>query len=330
MAERRDPAEVGPRGRGARRPTELPALGWKDVVARLRREAREDQLTFLAGGVAFFALIAVVPALVALVSVFGLVGDPADVERQVTENLAAAPDEVRSLVVDQLEGVTDASGSGLGVALVVSVALALWSASSGMKNLIAAINAVYDETETRTFVPLRGLALVLTLGAVLFVAAAVFVVALLPAVLADSALAGPTRTAIGILRWPGLALAWMAGLAVLYRVAPDRTDAGWRWITPGAVVATVIWLAGSAAFSLYTANFGSYNETYGALGAVVVTMLWLQLTALAVLVGAELNAELEHQTAEDTTTGPAQPLGRRGAVVADHIGATADEVAAQR
>ncbi len=278
---------------------------------------------------AFFGLIAIVPALVALVSLFGLLAEPGEVQRQVADNLAAAPREVRQLVVDQLEGVTTASSTGLGIGLVVGVALALWSASSGMKSLLGAINTVYDEKESRSFVPLRGLALLLTLGAIAFLVGAFLVLTVVPAALEDSALGDVSRWAIVVLRWPALALAWMAGLAVLYRLGPDRQDARWQWVTPGAGLATVLWLAGSALFSLYTSSFASYNETYGALGAVVITMLWLQLTAFAILLGAELNAELEHQTLEDTTTGEERPLGRRGAVMADTIGATAEETKAR-
>jgi membrane protein len=310
--------EAEARGRDAEAPTELPKRGWKDVLFRVKAEAKDDQLTFLAGGVAFFALIAAVPGLMALVSLFGLVADPADVNEQVADNLAAAPAEVRELVIEQLEGVTRASDTGLGIGLAVGLALALWSASAGVKNLIGAINIVYDERETRSFVPLRGLSILLTLGVVVFVALAFLLVAILP-----SAVDG---WVVDVLRWPALVVGWMAGLAVLFRLAPDRADAGWRWVTPGAILATVLWLLGSLAFSLYTSSFASYNETYGALGAVVITMLWLELTALAILLGAELNAELEHQTAEDTTTGPAKPMGERDAVMADTIGPTAEQV----
>jgi membrane protein len=312
-------------GRDAKTPTQIPARGWKDVLHRLKQEAKEDQLPFLAGGVAFFALIALVPAMVALVSLFGLVADPSEVQRQVEDTLAGAPAEVRDLVQSQLEGITQASSTGLGIGLVVGVALALWSASAGVVNLIGAINRVYDEQETRSFIPLRGLAILLTLGAIVMIAGAFLVVTVLPAAVADSSMGAAARWAIAILRWPALAVGFMVGLAVLYRLAPDRQNAGWRWITPGALAATVLWLAGSALFSLYTASFASYNETYGALGAVVITMLWLQLSAFAVLAGAELNAELEHQTAEDSTTGPEQPLGQRGATMADTVGAAAPQ-----
>ena len=298
------------------------------MLVRVKAEAKDDQLTFLSGGVAFFALIALVPAMIALVSLFGLVADPADVQRQVNDSLAGAPAEVRDLVQTQLEGITQSSDAGLGVGLVVGLALALWSASAGVANLMGALNTVYDEDETRKFVKRRGLAVALTIGAVVAVAAAFAVVAILPAAVADSSLGTAARWAVSILRWPVLGIGFVLGLAVLYRLAPDRADAGWRWLTPGAIVATVLWLLGSLAFSLYTASFASSNETYGALGAVVITMLWLQLTALAILLGAEVNAELEHQTVEDSTTGPERPLGQRGAVMADTVGPTAEQVKA--
>ena len=312
--------EAEDHGRAADAPTDLPARGWKDVLVRVKAEAKDDQLPFLAGGVAFFALIALVPAMIALVSLFGLVADPVDVQEQVTDSLASAPEEVQELVAAQLEDVSRASDTGLGVGLAVGLALALWTASAGITNLIAALNRVYDESESRRFVPLRATALALTVGAVVFVVLAVLALTVLPDL-------GPV---VAVLRWPVLAVGFVVGLGVVYRVGPDRQDARWRWITPGAVLATVLWLLGSLVFSLYTSNFASYNETYGALGAVVITMLWLQLTAFAILVGAELNAELEHQTARDSTTGPDRPLGERGATMADTIGPTAEQVKAAK
>jgi membrane protein len=306
-------------GRAAEAPTEIPARGWKDVLLRVKQEAKDDQLTFLAGGVAFFALIALVPALIALVSLFGLIADPADVQQQVSDALAGAPAEVRDLVQTQLHDITQSSSAGLGIGVAVGVAVALWSASAGITNLMAALNRVYDENETRKFVKLRATALGLTLGAVIFVVVAVLAITVLP----DGLL-------ISLVRWPAIAVAYILVLAVIYRVGPDRADARWRWITPGAVAATGLMLLGSLAFSLYTSSFAKYNETYGALGAVVITMLWLELTAFAVLFGAELNAELEHQTAEDSTTGPEQPMGERGAEMADTVGATAEELKAAK
>ena len=212
------------------------------------------------------------------------------------------------------------------MAVVLGTALALWSASAGVQHLLQAINIAYDEDETRGFIKVRGLAVLLSIGAIVFLAAAVGVIAFLPAAVADTALGEPARVAIGILRWPALAAAMVVALSVLYRIGPDRDDPQWRWVTIGSVTATVLWLLGSGLFSLYAARFGKYEDTYGALGAVVVVMLWLYLTAYAIVLGAELNAESERQTAKDTTTGPDRPLGAREAEAADTIGPTADQM----
>jgi membrane protein len=243
--------------------------------------------------------------------------------------LGSAPSEARNLVVSQLRGIA-ARDSGAGVRVVFGTLLALWSAASGMQHAINATNVAYDEEETRGYVRLRVLSLAFTFGAVLFGLAAILVISVLPAALAGTALGTAARVAIGILRWPLLAIALLLGLAVFYRYAPNRDDPTWRWVTPGALAATGLWLVASLGFAVYTANFGSYNETYGSLGAVVVLMLWLFITALVVVAGAELNAELERQTFKDTTVGPPRPLGSRDAYAADTVGPTAEEMKRRR
>jgi membrane protein len=313
-------ADEAQRGRDASQPRAIPAEGWKDIAKRTKAEAKDDNVALLAAGVAFYALLSLVPALVALVSVYGMVADPADVERQVSDALAAAPAEVRDLVEEQLTSITESSSGGLGLTAVLGVALALWSASSGMKHLITAISVAYDERETRGFLKLRGTALVLTVGAVAFMVIAIGVITALPAVVADTSLGSLARGAVSILRWPLLGIGLLLGLAVLYRYGPDRDEPRWAWTAPGTVVATVLWVVASVAFSIYTSNFGSYGETYGSLGAVVVLMLWLMISAAVVIMGAELNAETEHQTAVDTTEGHREPMGERDAHVADTVG----------
>ena len=283
----------------------------REVLARTVAESKSDKLALLAAGVAFFGLLALVPGLVALVSIYGLVADPADVTRHVGDMLGAAPSEVRDLVREQLESVTTRSDTGAGVGLVVGLAVALWSASSGMKHLIDALNTAYDEDEGRGFVKVRAISLLLTLGAVLFVVGAFVAVAVMPAVVE-----GP----MSLLRWPLLALVFMAALATLYRHGPSRDEPEWRWASAGSVVATVLWLAASGLLSLYVANFASYGETYGSLGSVVVAMLWLFITAVVVLFGAELNAELERQRRSDTTDGRDRSMGERDAHAADTLG----------
>jgi len=313
-------------GRDAGRPTEIPSAGWRDVLTRTRKEIKDDRATLLAAGVAFYGLLALVPGMAALVSIYGLFATPDRIVDQVGRWLGAAPEEARNLITAQLQSVTSSSGGAVSLTLIVSIVLALWSASSGMSHLIEAVDMAYDEDETRTFVKRRGLALAFTLGAILFILFAVGVIAVLPALLGKAGLGAPVRILLGVVRWVVLLVGMMLALSLLYRYGPDRDEPKWSWASPGAIVATLLWLVGSGLFALYANNFGKYNETYGSLGAVVVLMLWLWLTALCVIGGAELNAELERQTARDTTKGPEQPLGTRGAEAADTLGPTAEHV----
>lgn len=271
-----------------------------------------------------FALLALVPSLVALVSVYGLVVDPAAIERNIDDMLAAAPTEVRDLVSSQLSSIVDGSRSGLRIGVVAGPAVALWSASSGMKHLIGAVTLAYGEEEGRGFLRLRGLALLLTLGGIALLGVAVAGLVVARAALSDEGGQGVGRTVLLAVRWPLFAVVALAALSIIYRFAPDRDAARWRWVSAGAVVATVVWVAASVGFSIYTANFADYNETYGALGAVVVVMLLLYITAYVIIAGAELNAELERQTVVDTTMGRAEPLGERDPYAADTIGEATD------
>jgi len=320
--------EAEDRGREAERVREIPARGWKDVLTRVKAESKKDNASLLSAGVAFYMLIALVPGLVALVSIYGLVANPSDVETQVEDLLGTAPQEVRDLINQQLSSITESSSTAVSLGVIIGIALALWSAASGTKHLIEAINAAYDEEEGRGFVKLTSLSLTLTLGAIAFLIIAVALIAFLPAVLSELTSNSAVRWLVGGVRWVLLAGGMIVALSILYRYAPDRDNPRWRWASFGAIVATVVWVIGSALFSFYAANFGKYNETYGSLGAVVVVMLWLFLTGFAIIFGAEINAELERQTARDTTEGPEQPMGERGAEPADTVGATADEVKA--
>ena len=316
-------SESRDRGRTAESPTEIPAPGWKDVAVRVKDESKTDQIVLLAAGVAFFGMLALVPALVALLSIYGLVADPGQIDEQLIDALSATPTEVRDLISQQVEDIGEAS-SGAVIVVVGGVLLALWSASTGMKHLITAINRAYDEEETRGFVRLRSLSLAMTLGAILFFVIAFPTIAVLPSLIAASPLGTAGRVVVGAIRFVVLFGGLLVGLAVLYRYAPDRADPKWSWAAPGAVVAAVVWVLGSFLFSVYTANFGTYNESYGALGAVVVVMFWLLLTALVVILGAELNCELERQTRLDTTTGRPRIIGSRGAYAANTVGPSAD------
>jgi membrane protein len=237
--------------------------------------------------------------LVALVSIYGLVADPSEIEANIDDALAAAPVEVRDLVSSQLGSIVEGSHSGLRFGAFLGILIALWSASSGIRHLIDAVNRAYDQNETRGIVRLRGMAVVMTVGGVLLLVAAVAGLVVLPAVLDHHGAVGAARVGLLVLRWPLFAVLALAALAVIYRYAPDRDLGRWQLLSPGAVWATVVWVIASLAFSIYTANFGRYNETYGSLGAVVIVMLWLFITAYVVIAGAELNAELERQDTLD-------------------------------
>jgi membrane protein len=314
-----DPRAVadGDRGRGADAPQEIPPKGWKDIAKRTMKEVKRDQVPLLAAGVAFYALLALFPAIIAGVSIYGLVADPETVRDQINELTKMLSPETADIVGNQLREVTSGAGGALGLATVIGILTALWSASSGMKALITGVNLAYDETETRKFVKLRGLALLLTLGAMVLMAVALALIVGFPAV-AD---AWPTvlRWVVGILRWVLLAALLIVGLAVLYRYAPDRDEPKWTWASWGSGIATLLWILASIGFSVYVNAFGNYNKTYGALAGVIILMFWLFLSAFVVLVGAELNTEMELQTAKDTTAGPEKAMGDRDAHAADHV-----------
>jgi membrane protein len=314
-----------PVGHLADTPTEIPRPGWAAVLKRTRAEVKADRVPMMAAAVAFAGLLALFPAIIAAISIYGLVTDPSSAAEAAGELTAAMPAEAAGIITDQLQSVASAEESTLGLTLLVAILGALWSASGGVGMLINALNVAYDEEDTRTFLRARGLALAMTLGAIVFFAVAVTLIAVVPAVIDGIGLGIVGTVLAQVARWVLLAALLAGALAVLYRFAPHRADARWRWLSPGAVVATVLWLLGSLAFSAFVSNFGSYNETYGTIAGVIVLMLWLQISALVVLFGAELNAEVERQTAKDTTTGPPRPIGLRGAQPADDLPPPAGE-----
>lgn len=306
-------------GEHAEKPVQIPPQGWRQVIKRSFAEARADNVPVLAGGVAFFAFLSLFPALIASLNIYGLVADPAQVARQMQSLTGLLPASAQPLLTDQLNTVAASSNGALGVSLVVSVLVALWGASTGMMYLIRAINVAYDEEETRGIVKLRAIALVMTLGAVVFVLISLALVALVPVAFDAIGLGGAGLVLAQIVRWVVLIGLVMGALAVVYRVAPNRKPPRFAWVSVGAVVATVLWIVGSVLFSVYVNNFGSYNKTYGALAGVIVLMLWLFLTSYIVLLGAEINAESERQTERDSTEGAPEPVGRRDAAAADQV-----------
>jgi membrane protein len=313
-------ANHSPRGRHAEAPKDIPKQGWRDVVLRVKDEQKKDNLSIVAAGVAFYSLLAIFPALVAAVSIYGLVADPADVQRQLEAAGGLLPPEAYGVIEQQLSDIVTASGGALSLGLIGGIVLALWSAARGMKAMIIALNIVYGEEEQRGIIKYNGLALLLTLGAVLFFAVSILLIVVVPALLATIGFPQALEPWIAFLRWPLLAVLVIFALALLYRYAPDREEPRWRWVSWGSVLATVLWLVVSALFSFYVSRFGNFNETYGSVGAIVILLMWFFLTAYVVLIGAEFNAELEHQTTKDSTGGKPRPRGERGARMADTVG----------
>lgn len=309
------------RGRRAEDPSQLPARGWRDILLRVKQELAQDNLSIVAAGIAFFCFVAFVPMLGAVVAVYALVADPAEMSRHLEALAQVAPAEIMPLLRDQLERLS-AQEQSAGVGAAIGFALALFASAKATRGLIDGLNIAYDEQERRGFFKLQAVALLLTLAAVVGAVIALTLVAVLPSLLEHLPVPRGAEVIVGWLRWPVLVGGFMLALGVLYRFAPSRDPAKWRWLSWGAGVATGLWLLASLGFSLYVSTLGNYEKTYGSLGALVVFLLWLYLSAFVVLLGAELNAEMERQTVKDTTRGSPAPLGQRNAYSADTVGPT--------
>ncbi len=314
------------RGRDADTPLQIPRKGWFDIAMRVKGEIAKDHVGLIAAGVAFYGLLALFPAITALMALSGLILAPEQVIAQIENVSALIPEDVASIIIDQATAVAGSSEGGLGLTLLLGILLALYSASKGMNSLVEGLNIAYEETEERGFVMKKLVVLGLTVFLVVGLLVGLGAVLALPVVLSIVALGPMTEMVIGILRWVALAALTIGGLTVLYRYGPSRATARWQWVTPGAVIACVLWMAASAAFSVYVTSFGSYNETFGALGGVIVLLMWLWISAYVILMGGELNAEMEAQTKVDTTTGLDYPMGYRGAVKADVLGAAREDL----
>jgi membrane protein len=309
---------VGPGG-DADRPRDIPRRGWREVLVRTWREMGNDNIALVAAGVAFYGLLAVFPAITALVLIYGLVSDPAEVRNQLAVLRDVIPEDAFAIVEAQTIAVASQSRGSLSAGLIFSLLLSIWSAKKGTNALITALNIAYEEKEERGFIRRNLTELGFTLGGILFMLVALLLVAALPAIVEVLRISGFVgQTTLLWTRWLLMAAMLALVLAVLYRFGPCRSQAKLRWINPGAIAASVLWIAGSIAFSVYVSNFADFNETFGSLGAVIILLMWFFISAFVVCAGAELNAELERQTYQDTTTGPAQPLGERGAYVADN------------
>jgi membrane protein len=309
------------RGRRATHPLQIPWRGWYDILWRTYREMNSDRLLSIAGGVSFSILLAIFPAITALVSAYALFFNVSTVINNLSLLNDVVPGNVLSIVHEQAARIGSNSSRALSIGLVVGILVSLWSAMSGVKAVIDALNVIYEQKEGRSIIKLNLVALAFTLTGFAAFLLAIAAILVLPLILSPIGLGSLTETLTRIGRWPVLLVVLLIGLAVLYRYAPDRRAARWQWVTVGSVFAAVTWIVASFLFSWYLASFANYNATYGSLGAVVGLMIWLWISTIVVLLGAELNAEIEHQTGCDSTIGADKPLGARGAVMADTVGA---------
>jgi membrane protein len=310
------------RGRHATAPNRIPSAGWKDILWRTYEQINDDRLLAVAAGVVFYGLLALFPAITAIVSSYALIADPQSINDHLSFLSTFLPEGTFSIVQDQVGRVLSKGNAQLGGAFLFSLVLALWSANGGMKAIIDALNVVYDEKEKRSFIKLNAVSLTFTIGGVLGILIASGLVIVAPIALQMIGMGAATELLVKFGRWPALAILLLLALAILYRYGPSRRSPQWRWISVGSVVATITWMIGSAGLSYYLANFGHYDATYGSLGAAIALMIWMWMSTIVILFGAELNSEIEHQTVADSTTGGSKPLGARGAKMADSVGAS--------
>lgn len=312
-------AEPG-RGRSASRPSQIPLRGLLDVIWRVGHQIIVDRVMLVAAGATYYFLLALFPGLAAFVALYGLVANPLTIADHVQALEGIAPAAAIGLIHTQLEALASQTRNTLNFAFYGGLAVSLWSVNAAIKALFEAMNIAYNEAEKRSFLRLNLVSLGFTLGAIFTGFLLIFAIGVIPTVLAFVDLGDMAGRLIGLTRWPVLLAVIGFGITLIYRFGPSRERAKWRWLSWGGLLATPLWLAASFAFSYYIENFADYNATYGTLGAVIGLMVWIWISVVILIVGAELNAELEHQTARDSTTGKPLPMGERGAMVADTLG----------
>ncbi|MBB4396923.1 YihY/virulence factor BrkB family protein [Bradyrhizobium sp. ERR14] len=310
-------------GRRAKSPFEIPWKGWKDIFWRTYQRIDEDRLLATAGGVVFFGLLAVFPAVTAVVSSYGLFADPATISANLQTLATMLPEGSFQIVEDQVARVVSHGNTTLGATFLLGLLLAIWSANAGVKAIFDALNVAYEEREKRSFIRLNMVSLAFTVGGIVALLVMVGLVVAFPLALNHLGMAPESKLIVALARWPLMFLVLLVALAILYRFAPSRDAPRWQWLSLGAVIAAILWIAGSALLSWYLSEFANYNATYGSLGAAIGLMTWMWMSAIVIMFGAELNSEIERQTLKDTTAGPPKPLGTRDAVSADTVGAAA-------
>lgn len=308
------------RGRNALLPQDIPVEGWKDIAWRTYTCILEERLGLIAAGVTFYVILALFPALTALVSIYGLLTDPRSIAEQVTGLYGVLPEDAIRLIRDQLNSLTQAPPAKLGFGLIISVLVALWSVNTAVKSVFEGLNVTYREREKRGILRLNGISFMFAMGGVAMAMVYMIAIAVVPLLLNVIGIGVVAHFLLQLLRWPILIVLSALAIALLNRYGPSRAHARWSWVTPGSIFVMVAWVLMSIGFSVYLANFAHYDKTYGALGTAIAVMVWVWLSTYILLVGSALNAEMEHQTAKDTTTKPVEPLGKRGAVMADTVG----------
>ncbi|MDA9489249.1 YihY/virulence factor BrkB family protein [Bradyrhizobium sp. CCBAU 11361] len=311
------------RGRRSRSPFAIPWAGWKDISWRTYQRIDDDRLLATAGGVVFFGLLAIFPAVTALVSSYGLFADPATISANLQTLATMLPEGSFQIVEDQVARVVSKGNTTLGATFLLGLLLAIWSANAGVKSIFDALNVAYEEREKRSFIRLNSVSLAFTVGGIAALLLMVGAVVAFPLALNHLGMAPESKLIVALARWPLLFVVLLAALAILYRFAPSRDAPRWQWLSLGAVAAALLWIAGSALLSWYLSEFANYNATYGSLGAAIGLMMWLWMSAIVIMFGAELNSEIERQTLRNTTTGEPKPLGSREAVSAATVGAAA-------
>jgi len=297
----------------------MPVRGWRDILQRAGENFLGHRLMLIAAGLTFFALLGIFPALAAIVSVYGLFTDPASIAEQISLLEGFLPGGALDMLSSQMTAIASRSDGALTLGLATGLAIALWTANAGMRNLFNALNIVYEEKETRGIIRMTLVSLAFTVCLLVFAGIVIALIIILPIILGFLGL-GAWEGWLLLARWPALFVILALGLSIAYRWGPSRRRARWRWVTPGGFLATLLWMIAAFSVSWYVENFGRYDVTYGSFGAGIGLMIWLWISSIIVLLGAQLNAELEHQTARDSTAPPDRPMGRRGATMADTIG----------
>ncbi len=313
------------RGHEAEKPYHIPLAGWVDIGKRVFSEIKKDHVQIVSAGVGFYFFLALFPTIVAAISVYSLVLETSRIQEQISRLSTILPDQAYGMIINILQPVLEQSKKEIGWGLTVSIAISLWSANRGTNALFEGVNIAYNELDQRNIIKKNLITLIFTLGAVVLGLISLLFIIFFPILIEKVGLPRQIEVILGWSRWVVLGIILILSLSMVYKIAPNRSNPRFAWVSPGAILGTIFWLAGSLLFSWYVKNFGSYDDLYGSFAAVIILMLWLFLTAFIVLMGAEINSEIEHQTMFDTTVGEQKPMGERGAYHADHHAKNTEE-----